>query len=191
MNYHASFLLDRSLTPGITITLEIELNWYSWFVHHPVAGCQLLNVPQYESAYWIHADRTLSGYQHRTWVAGGSSTYEIQDYSDYITVDLISVDEMMVLQDKYDFNILGFEMFNPETMETIGVFIWHGESIEQGLNSLEELGVEDLSGFRVFSIKLDYVPTEMYRSSTGTQKPEPEVLTIGRVHPNNDLWQNF
>lgn len=188
--YYTSFLLDGSLPEDISLSLEIELNewrwiiWPFWGYHDPEAGCQLRNVPRFGYAYWINADRTLTLYEHHTMDYRGSS-HDIRDYSDFITVDLISVEEMMYLQEIYNLNILGFEMFNLGTGETAGVFLWHGESIRQGLEWLEELGVKDPSGFRVFAIKLSE------RANPNAFRNRGIILTVGRVHPNDDEWTNL
>ena len=182
--YQASFSLDNQLIYGISLRLEIELNvwkriWGPFGYNDPEAGCQLSNVPVYGSAYWIHAKRTLTGYPHST--MDYRSRHEIKDSRDYITVDLISIEQMKSL----NVPILGFEMFNPETRETVGVFLWDGESIGEGLESLKELGVKDLSGFRVFAIKLGEL------ANPHTFANEDLVLTWGRFHPNDDEWVNL
>lgn len=106
---------------------------------------------------------------------------EVKDYSDFITVDLLSLEEMLALQANHDLNIVGFELFNVETGKTAWVYLIHGESVEQGVQMLEEFGVKNLSGFRVYAIKLAKTPSVVLKDSA--------VLSVGRVHPNNPEWK--
>jgi len=102
---------------------------------------------------------------------------EVKDYSDFITVDLLSLEEMLALQANHDLNIVGFEQFNVETGETAWVYLIHSESVEQGVQMLEEFGVKDLTRFRVYAIKLAQTPSAILKDSA--------VLSVGRLHPNN------
>lgn len=193
--YYAFFnFYDDPLPEGNNITLEIEFNEFI-----PVCGCQVKDVPQYEGIYWINADRTGCGYEHDYWPKGGASSSmatpiepEVKDYSDFITVDLLSLEEMRTFQEKNDLNITGVELFNAETGETAWVYLTQGESVEQGVQRLEEWVVKDLSGFemvkakdlsgfRVYAIRLSQTPSAVLEDSM--------VLNMGKVHPNDAEWE--
>lgn len=51
---------------------------------------------------------------------------EVEDYSDFITVDLLRLEEMRGLRERHDLTIVGFELFNADTGGTAWVYLIHG-----------------------------------------------------------------